>query len=125
MLYCVTRSKKSVEAASKLSPAGSYATVSHWVMHEAAFAKKIPAVDIKEVLHNGQVIGKNWKLSPLSTIPSSVLAVQIQIAMGLDCLQCEEGLKPKYSWFEKDVSKMIIESADAKTYLQKLGIVPK
>ena len=113
MLHRVTRSKQSVEVASKLTPAGCYMTVSTWVMQEAAFAKKIPDVDIKEVLDNGQVIGKNWKLSPLSTMPSSVLTVHIQIAMGLDCLQWEEILKPKYSWFEKDVTKLMVEAADA------------
>ena len=58
---------------------------------------------------NGQVIGKTWQLSPLSTLPTSVVTVHAQIGLGFKNLQWEEQHKPKYWWFK---NFELIESAD-------------
>lgn len=109
-IQLITHSKQIVQLEAKLLPAGTFSHISHWLHREAMNEKLIPKYDIKAMFDNGQVLGKNWNLHPLSKMPSSVITVHGQIVPVVKSHhQWDESLKPKHWWFK---NTKIVENGD-------------
>ncbi|XP_066910085.1 uncharacterized protein [Clytia hemisphaerica] len=97
--HAVTHSKQSTMLTSKLTPGGSYTYIQELAKVTAGTPKIIPDVDIKSMVDNGQVLGKNWDLEINSSMPSSVIACHAQIKIPDSRLQWNEKLKPLHYLF--------------------------